>query len=157
MSDFQIVIGTDILVSDYSHNIDTVFFIHYQGKSFPCERWTDFSYPILNTWTNLMLRNTYNDHARYDLFFQDGPYKMIIRKTLANLEIDCIHLNQNTIELSFECTFLHFLSALYDAHKTLSNILYQNGLHLGMFKPAYEQTILTTKELKLAIKKLKSI
>ena len=157
MKDIKIKVGNDVLVTNGTGSIDTVFFIDYQGKCFPCDQWTDFSYTILNWWTYLMLENAHKDSALLELFFMDGPYKMIVQKTASNLEFDCIHFNHNLIELSFVCTIVDFLYALYDALKSLSKVLYNNGMNVGEIKPAYEQTNLMIKELRMAIEKLKSI
>jgi len=150
MNEFIISINNDLFFSDYPHIVSTTFFINYQGKCFPDNQWTDFTYPNLNTWTEVLLKNLGVRNVKFDLFFMDGPYKLRVHKDESmDIHINFINSRRKELcEFTAKCSYIELLRALHQATKLFCNILYEKGMNQGTFEMVYHQSVMSVKKTK---------
>jgi len=153
MNKLCICLKDDIFVTDYPHIVSTTLYLKYEEKYFPDKQWTDFTHPVLNTWAGILLENKGLSNVKFELFFQDGPYKLeVVKNQFMQLTIDCINARkERTCECTIKCSYAEFLSALYEAIKSFNHILFNNGMNKGKFKPVFNQSIISMRELRNAI------
>ena len=150
MSKLIINVEEDIFVSKYPHIISTTLFVNHDGKCFPDNQWTDFTYPVLSTWEQLLVKNMHSADIKFELFFMDGPYKLEIAKDKnMMLTIDCINFRHEKIcEYKINCSYAEFLMALYEAIKNFNYALFKKGMNKGEFEGIFNQSIESMKKLK---------
>ena len=155
----RIIIENDIFVSDKGSDlVNTIFYIDYQGKYFPDNQWTDFADVVLQWWTHALIKNKDLCDINFILYFMDGPFRLEVHKgDRMDLTINCINDRTTAFsELTIECSYIEFMSALYDAFKSFSFILYCNEMHKGRFEPVYRQSLITMNEIKEVLASLKT-
>jgi len=153
MSNFNIVIGADVVTTDYPHIIDTPFYIYSQDKAFPDVEWTDFTYPVLNDWAYAMLYHKDKHECKFTVYLMDGPYRLDIYKDKQmKLFIQCINFrNEEITELFIRTDYNAFLSVLHQAIKETMKIMFDINMHRGKYKNVYKQLIIISKELQTAM------
>lgn len=144
----NIIIGNDLLLSDYKFVVDSPFYIELDGIAFPSKGWTDFSYPIGIDWARLLRQNSNISNNTFRLQFMDGPYFVAVNKCYDKLFLRCIDSsNREKCVLEGECTFFDFVSALYTAMKSLNLYFYESDLTKKGFGGIVEDNLNATKEL----------
>lgn len=151
MIDFRICVEDQIFIDmSYPHLVNTIFYISYQGKCFPDNIWTDFSYPLLEIWSSKLIeyKDVYNTNI--ELVFMDGPYAIqLFRNGSMNLHVNCV---KNEIAcFEFDCSYRDFLNAIFEALKALYQILLVHGLDKGKFVSVFNQTEGSIKNLEKLI------
>ena len=150
MRNFNIIVDKKISTSNYSNNIMTECYIEYQEKCFPDKQWTDFTEAVTTSWIILLLKYRCKCNVSFSMYFMDGPFRLdVYKNNKMELTINCINFRgtEEISELSFTCKYIDMISALYDATKSFNFILKSEGLHIGRFKPTYDQTFLTMKNI----------
>lgn len=143
----EIIVGADILTSGISSEIVLPIFLVHDGKSFPCEQWTDFA-SILNMWAYDLLKYVKSQSGRFSLYFMDGPYRLDVTKSGDNVFIQCIDAHNNTTKMEIRGTYLKLIEAVRDASYKLGKILYAKGMHQGECESIYKQAVLTGNALR---------
>lgn len=150
----SIVIEDSIFVTTNRNLISTTFYIRYNDRVFPNDRWTDFTFPILEEWKNnlVSIRNSNNIKTR--LYFHDGPFWLEVEKDKnGKLRTECIcDRTVRKSELTIYCEYDEFLECIYSAMKAFLKVLYKNEMQEGEFSSIYRQTVLSIKELKKILK-----
>ena len=150
----EIVIEDDIYITKNKNVVDTKIHIEENGRCFPSDGWTDFTFPILEWWKNNLISARYADNHSFQLPFCDGPFWLEVQKNEnMELKIECVNdRTKRRTELTTYCGYYEFLQELYNAFKTFSKILYKNNMHEGDFSSIYRQTMLSVNELKEILK-----
>lgn len=144
----EICLENDVFVTDNTNIVDTKIYIEFNDHCFPCNTWTDFTFPILEEWKINLVQAKSRCDTSFQLYFHDGPFMMKVHKDNAMmLTVDCIR-DANKIEFTFDCGYYDFLRALYDAMKHFAKILFNNNMNVGVFSSVYRQTLLSIDELK---------
>ena len=149
MKQLKILLKNDVYTSDYPHIISTTLYFEHEGRCFPDDQWTDFTYPVLDTWALTLINNQMSSDVKFELLFMDGPYKLEITKdSTMQLMIDCVNIKQgNVCEYTVTCGYWEFLSALNETMREFVRILHDRGMDSGIFSAAYKQSISTMKRL----------
>lgn len=148
---FKIRLEDDVFVTDNTHVVDTKIHIAFHNHCFPCDTWTDFTFPILEEWKMHLVQAKDRCDTSFQFYFHDGPFMMKVHKDHAMmLTVDCIR-DANKIEFTFNCGYYDFLRALYHAMKHFAKILFANNMNVGAFSSVYRQTLLSIDELKKLI------
>ena len=157
MKKIEIILEEDVFTTDYPHIVDTTFYIHAQGKAFPHELWTDFTYPVLDIWANTLLDNKDRGEVAYSLFFMDGPYRLdVVKGKDMNLLIQCVSSRkEEKTELTIECDYSDFLMIVYQAIRKFGKVMFNNNMHQGKFETVYRQVISNGKKVKAVIDSFK--
>lgn len=131
MSGIRIHLKNDIWTSQTSQVIDTTFYLENYGEFFPDDQWTDLTYPVIDIWAQQIISYKNNPSGKVELFFMDGPYKLIVRKTTVDmLAVQCVNFrDQPLCEMEFECSYRDFFDMLLVAVKDLDRILYEHELN----------------------------
>lgn len=91
MCNLEIVVDDNVFITSNTNVVNTGFYICLNGKLFPNEKWTDFTFPILEEWKNNLLQCQAQKKVHVKLYFHDGPYRMDVYKNdEMKLEIKCI-------------------------------------------------------------------
>jgi hypothetical protein len=156
MSDLSIIVDGEIYATSKSSNIIAEIYLDYRGNYFPFSQWTDFS-SILNMWSYNMLDHLGKFKSHFILYFMDGPYRMDVAKDKdMKMTVECVNSrDDDMVVFSFTCNYVDFLSALYQAMKKMSTLMFDNNMQTGKTKPVYIQFISTANDLKTAIDSLK--
>ena len=148
----MIRIKEDVFVTDYPHLVSTTVFIEYDGEFFPDGQWTDFAYPILNTWASTIINNMDSQDAKFELYFMDGPYKVEAEKCVDVVTLRFIHFGQeNVCEFTTQCRYSELMSAVYEAIKDFNYVLFKQGFHSGKFENVYNESVVMANKLKKTI------
>lgn len=149
---FLFNVGDNVEVSSISSLIDTVFFVEIYDVNFPDSLWTDCPCIVLEMWKTQLIAHENCERAKFKLYFFDGPYYLCLEKNKDNVKIDFVDDHgKGKIVYSFEYKYFELFRSLHDAFKRLSYVLYKNGLHSGICKDDYEQTLISIEELKRKI------
>lgn len=82
MKNLEIVIEDNVFVTTNKSIVDTRFYISYNDICFPSNKWTDFTFPILEEWKyNLIV------HLKYLLkyYIKKDSMKAILHQYIINL------------------------------------------------------------------------
>ena len=126
MQSFTIVISGDLITGDKLTYIDSVFYLQVDSKSFPCEGWTDFTYPLLNIWCEALLRMPTCDNAKCELPFMDGPFWLEVERQGEELFFTGKTSRKTPVFFSFQCKQAQFFSELLRAYRYLVKQSYEN-------------------------------
>jgi len=87
----------------------------------------------------------------------DGPYRLDVTKDKEmKTTIQCINFrNKELTEQTIQCDYVDLLIAVYKAVNKFSKILYGKEMHIGRYENVYKQSLITSKELKVAIGRFK--
>lgn len=92
MDNLEIVIEDNIFVTSTNSIIDTSFYIRYNNLCFPNNKWTDFTFPILEEWKCNLIRVKELKNVNFKLFFHDGPFWLeVLKNDKMELKIECIN------------------------------------------------------------------
>lgn len=155
MNNVSIVIDNDVFVTSYTENISTAFHIEIDGKAFPNDTWTDFSYPALELWKNELIKHESISNVSFTLYFFDGPFHLeVFKDSHMSLKIDCIdQRGSDTVVFTAKIGYYDFLQQVYTAMKVLSKIIYDNSLHEKGFTSNYNKTLSSITEVKTVLNK----
>ncbi len=150
----SIVIEDNVFVTSNKNLISTKLYIRYNDRVFPNDKWTDFTFPILEEWKNNLVGIRNSSNITTSLYFHDGPFWLEVEKDKnRKLKIECIC--DRTIrksELTIYCEYDEFLKCIYSALKAFLKVLYNNEMQEGEFSSIYRQTALSIKEMKKILK-----
>ncbi len=124
---FTIVIKDDLIARTNSAIIDSVFYLRTDQEAFPCEGWTDFSYPLLNMWCEALLRMPARDSARCELPFMDGPFWLEVEKQGERLAVYGKTSRKTPCYFSFHCEQEAFFAEILRAYRCLVQYTFQNN------------------------------
>jgi len=153
----KIVIEDDIFVTDNTHVVNTTFFLSYKNQKFPYDKWTDFTFPILEEWKYDLLRIKNAQNVITTMSFHDGPYWLNVHKdNKMNLKIECINDRKDRfVAFVIECKYCEFLESIYSTLKLFIKILYKNNMYIGAFDSVYKQSIISKNEIEEVLINLK--
>ena len=156
MSKLKIVIQEELFISSVTTSLVLPLFLDCGGVYFPCNHWTDFV-DILNMWSYTLIRHVDEKEAEFILYFMDGPYRLdVIKDREMKLTIQCVNFRgTELVELTVQCEYIELLEAVYKAVNKFSKILYERNMHKNRFEATYNQSLLTSKELKAVINQIR--
>ena len=148
-----------IIKKQTSADICTEIYLEHNGVYFPHYKWTDLTDSVIGMWMHHLSVNVDVKDVNFTMYFMDGSYRLdIFKDNNMHMTVNCVSSNtrEENVDLTFQCDYIEFLQALYEANKSLNYLLYKNDLVDGRFKSVYNQTIITKNELKQLIKKLRT-
>lgn len=69
MKNLEIVIEDNVFVTTNKSIVDTRFYISCNDICFPSNKWTDFTFPILEEWKYNLIKVEKIDNVSFTLFF----------------------------------------------------------------------------------------
>lgn len=104
-----------------SKNIFATFYIEYNGKCFPGDRWTDFPFEVLHMWCeNIIDKIIDNTNSEFQLFFMDGPYGINCVKMNESIKLEFMNnREETTIEGYFEISSREFINSVCEVSTDL--------------------------------------
>ena len=150
---FKIIVEDDIHMEESSDIIDSPFYIQCEEFIFPCNKWIDFTYPVLEEWKWNLIKCKEISRSKFILYFHEGSYWLEICKTADNMYINFMD-NKSSVKY-YECDYISLVESLYVAYKDFAKILYKNDVYGARVQGIYNQIVSSIKELKILIKSLK--
>jgi len=81
----------------------TIYF-DFSGQIFPDMEWTDFPLIIFSWWIRDIISTRNNDHAKFQLWFMDGPFRVDCVKEMEKIHMKCVRFNDTEVEIYAEKT-----------------------------------------------------
>ena len=100
-----------------SRSMTSTIYFDFINETFPNAEWTDFSLVILCWWIRDIISNRNNDHAKFQLWFMDGPFRVDCVKEMEKIHMKCVRFEIETVKIYAEKTvdFREFMRELRNA------------------------------------------
>ena len=114
----KIIIGDDFFLGSLQPpNMTCTMYFDFVDQIFPDIEWTDFPLIILSWWIRDIISNRHNDHAKFQMYFMDGSFRVNCEKELEKIHMKCVNFDDPADKIEVEKTvdFREFMRELRNA------------------------------------------